>query len=308
VRTREPKNLAASVRQKLFGLARARNEDFGLMLVKYGLERILYRLSRSKHRDAFILKGALLFELWTHRTYRATRDADFLARGDNDPERFVSIFKELCVIDVEPDGLTFDAASVKAERITEDADYEGVRVTFTAYLERARIPIQIDIGFGDVITPAPIETAYPTLLPAPNPRLLTYPKETVVAEKFEAMVKLGIANSRMKDFYDVDALSRTLDFDGKTLREAIGKTFERRGNQLPSSGTPVAFTPEFYDDANKKKQWTAFCTRNATYVKKIELKEVIENIQLFLAPVVAALLNDNSFAKRWDPGGPWQWK
>ena len=272
--TREPKNLAASVRQKLFGLARARNEDFGLMLVKYGLERILYRLSRSKHRDAFVLKGALLFELWTHRSYRATRDADFLARGDNTPERFVTIFKELCVIDVDPDGLTFDAGSVKAERITEDADYEGVRVTFTAYLERARIPIQIDIGFGDVITPAPIETTYPTLLPGPNPHLLTYPKETVVSEKFEVMVKLGIANSRMKDFYDLETLSRTLDFDGKTLREAIGKTFERRGTELPSSGTPVAFTSEFYDDANKKKQWAAFCTRNATYVKKIELKEV----------------------------------
>jgi hypothetical protein len=305
VPTREPKNLAASVRQKLFGLARTRNEDFGLMLVKYGLERILYRLSRSKHRDAFVLKGALLFELWTHRTYRATRDADFLARGDNDPERFLTIFKELCVIDVEHDGLTFDAGSVKAERITEDADYEGVRVTFTAYLERARIPIQIDIGFGDVITPAPIETPYPTLLKAPNPRLLTYPKETVVAEKFEAMVKLGIANSRMKDFYDLEALSRTLDFDGKTLCEAIGKTFERRGTELPSNGTPVAFTSEFYDDANKKKQWAAFCTRNATYVKKIELKEVIENIQRFLVPVAAALLNDNSFTKRWEPGGPW---
>jgi len=303
--TREPKNLAASVRQKLFDLARARNEDFGLMLVKYGLERILYRLSRSKHHDVFVLKGALLFELWTHHTYRATRDADFLARGDNDPERFARIFKELCVIDVEPDGLNFDAASVKAERITEDADYEGVRVTFTAYLERARIPIQIDIGFGDVITPAPIETPYPTLLPASNPRLLTYPKETVVAEKFEAMVKLGIANSRMKDFYDLEAL-RTLDFEGKTLREAIRKTFERRGSELPASGTPVAFTPEFYDDDNKKKQWAAFCARNATYVTKTELKEVIENIQRFLEPVVAALLDSSPFTKRWEPGGPWR--
>jgi hypothetical protein len=300
-----PQNLAASVRQKLFDLARSRNEAFDLILVKYGLERILYRLSRSKHRDAFVLKGALLFELWTQRTYRATRDADFLARGDNSLERFVAIFKELCVIEVEPDGLTFDAHSVKAERITEDADYEGVRVTFTAHLESARIPIQIDIGFGDAITPAPIETQYPTLLSAPNPRLLTYPKETVVAEKFEAMVKLGIANSRMKDFYDLEALSRTLGFDGKMLCEATRKTFERRGSELPIDGTPVAFTPEFYDDTDKKKQWAAFCTRNAPYVTKIELKEVVETIKRFLTPVATASRDGSPFTKRWEPGGPW---
>jgi hypothetical protein len=302
---REPKNLAASVRQKLFNLARQRNEDFGLMLVKYGLERILYRLSRSKYHDVFVLKGALLFQLWTHHAYRATRDADFLARGDSSPERFVRIFKELCVMEVEPDGLTFDANSVKAEPITEDADYQGVRVTLTAYLERARIPIQIDIGFGDVITPAPAETEYPTLLPAPRPRLLAYPKETVVAEKFEAMVKLGIANSRMKDFYDLDALSRTLDFDGTTLRAAIRMTFDRRGTKMPAR-EPVAFTSEFYEDDGKKKQWTAFCTRNATYVTKTELKEVIENIKRFLVPVSGTLLNDSTFTERWEPGGPWR--
>lgn len=281
-------------------------KDFGLILVKYGLERILYRLSRSKHRDTFVLKGALLFELWTKHTYRATRDADFLARGDNSPQRFVGIFKELCAIEVEPDGLTFDADSVKAERITEDADYEDVRVTFAAYLERARIPIQIDVGFGDAITPSPVETQYPTLLPAPHLRLLTYPKETVVAEKFEAMVKLGIANSRMKDFYDLEALSRTLDFGGKILCEAIRKAFERRGTELPVGGTPVAFTPEFYNDTDKKKQWTAFCIRNATYVTKTELKEVVENIRLFLTPVAIASRDASPFNKRWEPGGPWR--
>jgi len=294
------------VRQKLSDLARARKEDFGLMLVKYGLERILYRLSRSNHHDVFVLKGALLFELWTHHTYRATRDADFLARGDNAPERFVRIFRELCVMEAEPDGLTFDVDSVKAERITENADYEGVRVTFTANLERARIPIQIDLGFGDAITLAPLVTDYPTLLPAPAPRLLAYPKETVVAEKFEAMVKLGIANSRMKDFYDLETLSRTLTFEGKILGEAVRTTFDRRGTQLPVGGMPLAFTPEFYDDDNKKKQWAAFRTRNAPYVAKIELKELIENIRRFLTPVVVASLDSSSFIERWEPGGPWR--
>jgi hypothetical protein len=294
------------VRQKLLYLARARKDDFGLILVKYGLERILYRLSRSAHRDAFVLKGALLFELWTHEIYRSTRDADFLARGDNAPERFVRIFQELCRMDVEPDGLTFDADSVKAERITEDADYEGVRVTFTAYLDRARIPVQIDIGFGDAVTPAPMESDYPTLLPGPHPRLLVYPKETVVAEKFEAMVKLGIANTRMKDFYDLEVLSRTLAFDGKTLSEAIRKTFNTRGTELPADGLPLAFTPEFYDDATKKRQWTAFCAKNATYMAKTEFKSVIDTLKTFLVPVVLALHEETSFSQQWKPGRPWR--
>jgi len=178
-----PKNLPASVRQKLANLARERNVDFGLILVKYGLERILFRLSHSRHSDVFILKGALLFELWTEQRYRPTRDVDFLARGDNAPERFAHIFRELCVLDVDEDGLRFDAETVEAERISEDAEYEGVRVTLLARLERAKIPIQIDIGFGDIVTPAPSRTDYPTLLEFPGPRLLAYPKETVIAEK-----------------------------------------------------------------------------------------------------------------------------
>jgi Nucleotidyl transferase AbiEii toxin, Type IV TA system len=231
-----PKNLPASVRQKVLELARARKDDFGLILVKYGLERILYRLSRSPYRDVFVLKGALLSELWTQDSYRPTRDAGFLARGDNAPERFVHIFREIAAMEVEPDGLTFEARTVKAQRITEDADYEGVRITFTAYLDRARIPMQIDIGFGDTVTPAPVESDYPTLLSSPSPRLLVYPKETVVAEKFEAVVKLGIANTRMKDFYDLEVLSRTLGFDGKTLSEAIRETFRNRETELPAFG------------------------------------------------------------------------
>ena len=172
-----PKNLPASVRQKLVNLARERNADFGLILAKYGLERILFRLSRSRHRDVFILKGALLFEMWTEQRYRPTRDADFLARGDNAPDRFAHIFRELCVLEVDEDGLRFDAETVETERISEDADYEGVRVTFVAYLERAKIPIQIDIGFGDIVTPSPSETGYPTLLEFPSPRCWPIPKK-----------------------------------------------------------------------------------------------------------------------------------
>jgi Nucleotidyl transferase AbiEii toxin, Type IV TA system len=301
-----PKNLPASVRQKLANLARERNVDFGLILVKYGLERILFRLCRSRHSGDFILKGALLFELWTEQRYRPTRDADFLARGDNSPERFAQIFRELCVLEVDEDGLRFDPDTVEAERISEDADYEGIRVTLVAYLERAKIPIQIDVGFGDTVTPAPSETDYPTLLESPGPRLLAYPKETVVAEKFEALVKLGIANTRMKDFYDLEILSRTFAFEGRTLAKAIQNTFRKRGTDLPIAGLPVAFTYEFYDDVNKKRQWTAFCAKNKSYVENVEFKAVIEAIRDFLALPVRTVQEGNSFSRTWKPGGPWR--
>lgn len=161
--------MAASVRQRLLNVARERKENFNLVLTKYGLERVLYRISQSQYREIFVLKGALLFELWTKERYRPTRDADFLARGENSPERFAQIFKEICGTKVEDDGLRFDPATVTAQRITEDADYQGIRVRFLGYLENARIPIQVDLGFGDVITPAPVQTEIPSLLDLPNP-------------------------------------------------------------------------------------------------------------------------------------------
>lgn len=294
-------NLAASVRQRLLNLARERKEDFGLVLTKYGLEGVLYRMAQSKHREAFVLKGALLFELWTAQRYRPTRDADFLVRGENSPERFVEIFKEICGLEVEDDGLRFDAGTVTAERITEDADYEGVRVKFVGYLENARIPIQIDLGFGDVITPGPIETEIPSLLDLPRANLLTYPRESVIAEKFEAMVSLGLANSRMKDFYDVWTLSREFQFDGSSLAEAIKKTFQRRGTELPS-GVPLVFTPEFFDDADKKKQWAAFCNKNRNYVAEISLQSVCKEIAALLMPLVGTLTSRAAPPRTWSRG------
>ena len=299
-----PKNRPASVRRKLANLARKRSVDFGLILVKYGLERILFRLSRSRHHDDFILKGALLFELWTEQRYRPTRDADFLARGDNAPERFARIFPELCVLEVDEDGLRIDAETVEAERISDDADYEGVRVTLVAYLERAKIPLQIDIGFGDIVTPAPSKTDYPTLLEFLGPRLLAYPKETVVAEKLEALVKLGIANTRMKYFYDLEVLPRTFAFEGKTLAQAIQNTFQKRGTDLPIAGMSVAVTPEFYDDVNKKRQWTAFWAKNKSYVGKAEFKAVVEDIRSFLGLRSAPSRKDIRSRRRGSPAGP----
>lgn len=294
-------NLAASIRQRLLNVARERKEDFGLVLTKYGLERVLYRISQSKHRESFVLKGALLFELWTKQRYRPTRDADFLARGENNPERFVGVFQEICELHVEDDGLDFDTSTVTAERITEDADYEGVRVKFVAYLEQARIPIQLDLGFGDVITPGTVETEIPSLLGLPKAKLQTYPRESVVAEKFEAMVNLGVANSRMKDFYDLFILSHEFSYEGNLLSEAIQKTFARRDTPLPR-GTPVAFTPEFFEDAEKKKQWTAFRNKNRGFIAEMSLESVCMEIAGFLMPVVEALNRRVALLKKWSHG------
>jgi hypothetical protein len=298
-------NVAASVRQRLLNLARERKEDFGLLLTKYALERLLFRISQSKHKTAFILKGALLFELWTEETHRPTRDADFLSIGSSDPRRFEAIFKEMCVLPVVDDGLIFDPSRVTARQIKEGADYEGIRVSFLGYLEKARIPMQLDIGFGDAVTPPAVETAFPTILDGPAAVLLTYPRETVVAEKFEAMVKLGIANTRMKDFHDLRALSQLFAFEGQLLSEAIKRTFERRKTSLPSE-PPIAFTAEFFEDKSKQLQWTAFNGKNKLYIEAVPLKTVVGDIQQFLMPLVVGVTTEGHWSRLWQAGGPWQ--
>ncbi len=253
-----------------------------------------------------ILKGALLFSIWTKERYRPTRDADFLATGDNSPERFVQIFKEIAAIEAKEDGIRFDSKTVEAERIKEDADYEGVRVTLKAFLDKAGIPIQIDIGFGDAMRPGPVETEYPTLLDLPGPHLLTYPRESVVSEKLEAMVKLGIANSRVKDFHDLHSLCTTFEFDGQTLVEAVRATFAQRGTELPVDGTPLAFTPEFYEDKNKLKQWTAFYSKNKSYIQELAFKDVIARLTSFLVPVIMSARGETELNSTWTAVNGWQ--
>jgi len=301
-------NIAASVHQRLLNLARERKEEFKFVLTKYALERMLFRISQSKHGGVFTLKGALLFELWTEKRYRPTRDADFLASGENSLERLCTIFKEIIGEAVVDDGLRFDRESVRAERIKEDADYEGIRVKFEGYLEKAAISVQIDIGFGDVITPAATQVDFPSMIGFPKPTLLAYPKETAVAEKFEAMVKLGMVNSRMKDFYDVRYLCQEFSFDGSTLSTAVRNTFSRRNRDTPEllfDKAPLAFTPEFCEDDNQKKQWAAFRNKNRGYVGDVSLKTVCLDIAEFLNPVVEALRNRKSFDRSWSPRGPW---
>ena len=300
-----PSNVAASVKQRLLNRAREQKEDFNLLLTKYGLERILYRIGRSAYKDSFVLKGALLFELWTEQRYRPTRDADFLSKGDNNPERYQQIFEEICDMKVEDDGVRFDRGTVKVEKIKEDQDYEGLRVTFTGFMEAARLPVQIDIGFGDAVTPGPIETDFPTLLQGPAPRLLSYPRETVIAEKFEAMVKLGIANTRMKDFHDLKTLSELFHFESETLVEAIQRTFERRKTALPVNEPPTALTEEFYADTTKMAQWNAFNLKNKLYIQPSSLESVTTSIREFVMPLMRPEVMSGDRRLGWQPATGW---
>lgn len=303
--TREkPRNLAASVRQRLFNLAQERREDFGLVLTKYGLERFLYRLAQSQYRDQFILKGALLFELWTHRPYRPTRDLDLEGQGDNSIARIKRLFSEIMTQAVDDDGLVFDPKSLRVARIKEEQEYEGLRVNLVARVERARIHMQVDVGFGDAIVPPPKEIQYPTMLDFPSPRLRAYPRETVVAEKLEALVKLGMANTRMKDFYDLWTLSQDFDFDGALLIDAIKATFRRRKTDVPSD-TPLALTDEFSRDSQKARQWQAFLKKSGLDHDQADLHTVAADLTRFLTDPLRAVQSSQNFAWTWPKGGPW---
>ncbi len=300
----QPRNLEASVRHRLMAMARMRGEDFQRILILYGIERLLYRLSQSPHRNQFVLKGALLFPIWTQQQHRPTRDLDLLGSGSPSIEHLVKVFQSICTVDVEKDGLTFDPETVRGESIQENQDYEGVRLRFEARLGQARIDIQIDVGFGDVVQPPPNELHYPVMLAFPAPVLRVYSRESVIAEKFQAMVALGIANSRMKDFFDVWLLSRSFAFDGATLASAIQATFQRRLTPL-SATPPLALTPEFGTDAAKKKQWHAFVSKDKLDVGGSSLDQVCTFLKGFLMPPTQALCAGIEFQGKWAPLGPW---
>ena len=296
--------MSASVRQRLLNRARNRREDFAWVLTRYGIERLLYRLGRSQYRSDFILKGAMLFPLWGIEGHRPTRDADLLGFGENTEAHLVEVFRALCELEVEDDGLIFDSQSVQAALIREEMEYGGIRVRLAATLGNARIPIQVDVGFGDAVTPGPDEVDYPTLLDLPGPHLRVYSRESVIAEKFQAMIHLGMANSRMKDFYDLWMLSRLFEFEGSTLAHAIERTFSRRHTAIPAE-TAVFMTDEFYADATKVTQWRAFLMRNALEEGE-SLETVVGAIETFLMPVSLELSAGGKFAAHWPMGGPWR--
>jgi len=276
--------IATSIRQRLLNLARERGEDFQQLLVSYALERLLYRLAQSRHRDRFVLKGALLFRLWFNLTQRPTRDADFLGFGNAEPEEFAVIFRELAGMKMaDDDGLVLDADAVRVADIRKEAGYPGVRVSMTATLDKARIPIQCDIGFGDAVTPAPLQQTYPTLLDMPAPVLAVYPLETVVAEKLEAIVKLAGFNSRVKDYFDLWVLMRYENLDRDLLPSAIRATFARRETAMPIT-MPVGLTPTFA--VEKQVMWQAFLSRSGLTAPA--LAEVLGDLRTQCWPVFQA--------------------
>lgn len=299
-----PKNIGASVRARLTDKARRRGDDVQLILLRFAIERLIYRLSQSKYRDDFILKGAMLFSLWAEVPYRSTGDLDLLGKGDAAPERIASIFRELCSLSVLADGLVFDADSVTAERTRPEDEYQGVRVELSATLAGARLRMHVDIGFGDVVTPEAQAINYPTLLDFPEPKLRAYPPETVVAEKLEALVSLGMRNSRMKDFFDLSVMAKNFAFDGSVLAGAIGATFRRRQTAIPAE-TPVAFTPDFVNDAAKKSQWSAFLKRTSLAMAPEPLPELMSFVASFAIPVLMAVRDGKPFAEKWAAGGGW---
>lgn len=297
-------NVAASVRQRLLDQARSKRVDFNLLLTRYGLERFLYRLGCSEYRERFILKGAMLFPLWGVVSYRSTRDVDLLGYGESEIAALVQVFRMICQTEVADDGVIFDPASVQAEDIRDQMEYGGTRIKLNADLAGARIHLQVDIGFGDVVTPAATSADYPTVLDQPAPHVRVYPRETVVAEKFQAMVHLGIANSRMKDFHDLWVIGSQFNFDGETLTSALIRTFERRNTPLPNS-LPLALTPEFFLDDQKMRQWKAFLNRAGLGMQP-ELSEVAAFIADFVMPLIEKCSRGEAFDGSWQAGGPWQ--
>jgi predicted nucleotidyltransferase component of viral defense system len=280
----EPKrNVGASVRARLVNLAKERNQPNDLLLTRYALERLLYRLSTTKHRERFVLKGAMLMATWFEDPFRPTRDLDLLGFGDPDPQAMLALFREVLAIEAD-DGVVFDVKGLAVDLIREELEYGGLRIKTGAAIAGARVRIVVDVGFGDAIEPDATELLLPVLLDLPAPRLRAYPRETVIAEKFQAMVALGRANSRMKDFYDIWLLSRTYDFEGDALARAIAATFARRKTPIPAE-PPYALTRAFADDRAKQQQWASFA--EAIGAELPALAQIVDDLAGFLMPRAA---------------------
>ena len=295
------KNIAASVRQRLLNIARSNNRPFQELVQYYAMERFLYRLSQSQQANRFILKGALMLRTWKAPQVRPTMDIDMLGRASNKASDLVSNVIDIISVNVDPDGLYFFPEKITAERITDDAEYQGIRIRFPAKLDTIKLSMQLDIGFGDIIHPGPEESELPSILGLAPPRLLCYTRESAIAEKFEAMLKLRELNSRMKDFYDIWLLSRQFEFDGNTLSTAIRLTLGQRGTEIPYE--IVAFSQEFIKA--KQIQWNAFRKKLEQDHVPAEFEEIVMKVKEFIDPITSALTSQEPPPSKWSAPGTW---
>ena len=301
---RDLSNLAGSVKARLRNQMTETGQSLDHLLTRFVIERLLYRLSRSRYAETFVLKGAMLFSLWEDIPHRSTRDLDLLSFGKDDPDRIRNIFAELCSVGVVPDGLDFRSDSVKVEAIRQGSLYHGQRVKLLALLERTRVDLQVDIGFGDAVVPPAVIVEFPVMLDFPAPRIPAYRLETVIAEKLHALVVHGLANSRVKDLVDIRELARRCSFDGPVLATAIRATFSRRETEIPDR--PLVLTSAFSDSTPQRQLWFAFLRRSEMAVAPPGLADVIAFLAEFLLPVISAARTGEEIALRWAPGGPWE--
>lgn len=301
---RQPTNLPASIHQRLLNQAKREHRPLQELLQYFAIERFLYRLSRSPHAHKFLLKGALMLRLWESPLARPTMDVDLMGRTTVTEENLATVIREILSQEVSADGVRFDPDSVHTEAIRLDANYPGIRVRFTGHIGTMNLPMQVDVGFGDVVVPGPLAIKFPVLLDFPQPELLAYSIESAVAEKFQAMVVLDAANSRMKDFFDIWLLARKKQFDGPLLRQAIEATFKQRRTPLPSD-IPVGLTAGFAMDKTKQTQWSAFLRKSRLETGATSLEEVVELIRSLLVPPTTAAAKREPFDQLWLAGGPW---
>jgi hypothetical protein len=301
----EKANLAASVATRLLNRAKTSGVDYQTLLTTYCLERFLFRLGASQLRDRFVLKGAMLLRLWADQPFRATRDLDLLRRGDGAFDAVLADLRAILASPVPPDAVSFAANDIQIEAIRAEDEYAGIRATIPAQLGTARLVLQIDMGIGDSVSPAPEMCTYPTLLEFPAPEVLAYPKEAVIAEKFEAMVVLGERNSRIKDFFDIYYLAGHFEFDRVVLGTALRQTFARRSTPVPLD-LPIALTPAYWANPTRPAQVRAFSRRAGVDVPDNFATECARLLVDFLSPLLADLRTPESEPGKWRPGGPWR--
>jgi len=297
--------LSRSIQTRLVAHARTLGVETELVLTRYAVERFLYRLSRSPYAERFILKGALLMLAWLGETIRPTRDADLLGSGELSDQALAGIFREVCVVDVEPDAVAYDPNSLRIDPIRDEDAYGGRRVKIRAQSGSARVRVQVDVGIGDAVSPGPEWLEYPSLLDLPRPRLMAYRPETFLAEKVHAIVVLGSNNSRMRDFFDIYALTRFKAFNADLLAGALRATFERRRTAIPD-WPPSALKPGFSASREKQAQWRAFLAKSALPSDSPTLAEVAERLAQFMEPAIKAARTGTSLGLFWRPGGSWE--